>query len=281
MALAVVTGGGTGIGRALALALASSGHRVIAVGRRVEPLSEVAALSADISTVSADVSTPEGRTLIAEAVKDTHLPLSLLVHNAAALYIGPALQLTPEKWRESFAVNVDAPLFLTQALLPFMSRGGRILMIGSGAEHTPFAGWGPYCASKAALLMIGSVLRLELTPMGILVGSARPGVVDTPMQGRLRELDFPDVDRFKSMKAKRDAVVAAGQAEGGAAAASAAPVATPPPAGMLDSAENSAAFLHWLLTATSDTEFSSSAWDSRDAAHHARWTAAAGVGQTS
>eukprot|EP00957_Ditylum_brightwellii_P005530 424079-Ditylum_brightwellii.AAC.1 len=90
------------------------------------------------------------------------------------------------------AVNMEGPLFLTQALLPKLKAatttigGARVLHISSGASQKPYRGWGPYCTSKAGLNMIYRVLREELQPHNIHVGSVRPGVVDTPMQDQAR-----------------------------------------------------------------------------------------------
>jgi benzil reductase ((S)-benzoin forming) len=257
--LAVVTGGGTGIGAALVAALARAGHAVIAVGRRPEPLQAVAAgAPALIQPVAADVATAAGRAAVAAAVSAAGRPVDFLVHNAGTIgAIAPLAAVSEADWRAAMATNLDGPLFLTQALLPHMVAGSRILHVSSGAAHNAVEGWGSYCASKAAFNMVYRLLKAELAPRGIAVGSARPGVVDSEMQAAIRAGDFPDRGRFVALHEKRRADAVATAA---------------PPDGGLDDARNVAAFLHWLLTGPPADEFSAAEWDVRDKAHHARWT---------
>lgn len=198
---AVVTGGGTGIGRALALELARRGLDVLVVGRRHELLDAVCRDGGSrLSAVAADVAQESGRAAIRDALEGRQV--CCLVHNAAVLEpIGPLSGVTLEAWRAAQAVNVEAPLFLTQALLGQL-RGGRVLHVSSGAAHHGYAGWGSYCAAKAALHMLYQVLRDELADAGVAVGSVRPGVVDTPMQALIRqqgEDDFPAIERFREL----------------------------------------------------------------------------------
>jgi NAD(P)-dependent dehydrogenase (short-subunit alcohol dehydrogenase family) len=163
-----VTGGGTGIGAALVTALVAGGCQVIAVGRRAEPLADVAAKhGAAVTTVQADVAAADGIRRIADAVVAAGGDVSYLVHNAGVLGpIKPLAAVQPDEWRAVMATNVDAPLFLTQALLPYMKSGARVLHIGSGAASRPIGGWGSYCVSKSALQMVYRVLAQELAPAG-------------------------------------------------------------------------------------------------------------------
>jgi len=101
---------------------------------------------------------------------------------------------------------VEGPLFLTQKLLSKLC-GGRVLHISSGAAHNPYAGWGAYCTSKAALHMIYQVFKKELDEYGISIGSARPGVVNTPMQKRVRKASenvFPELGKFVKLKENQE-----------------------------------------------------------------------------
>lgn len=200
---AIVTGGGTGIGRALARALAARGLQVVIVGRREQPLEETRAVAPQaIHAVAADVTRREGRAAVVNALP-AGARLRCLVHNAGVVTpIGPLSEVEEGAWRDTMAINLDAPLFLTQALLEPL-RGGRSLHISSGAAHHPYRGWGAYCTSKAGLYMLYQVLRTELEPFNIGVGSVRPGVVDTPMQELIRGQTaerFPDVQRFLDLK---------------------------------------------------------------------------------
>lgn len=240
--LAVVTGGGTGIGRALVQRLATEGLAVIAIGRRSAPLEVLAQLQPDrIEPRTADVATPEGRERVAEAVAGRRI--RYLLHNAGVLDpVAPLATVGLEEWRYAQAVNVEGPLFLTQRLLPHLT-GGRVLHVSSGAAHHPIAGWGAYCTSKAALYMVYQVLDLELHARDIAVASVRPGVVDTPMQALIREQDserFPDVERFRELKRT----------------------------GGLTSPESVADFIWQLLTRTTADEFSAQEWDVQE--HAAR-----------
>jgi benzil reductase ((S)-benzoin forming) len=265
---AVVTGGGTGIGAAVVAELAASGARVFAVGRRLAPLQAVAAAAPDklVTPVTADVTLPEGRAAVVAAVRDAGVPCRFLVHNAAQLGpMKPLMELTEAEWGATAAVNVEAPLFLTQALLPLLERGrARILHVSSGAAHGAVAHWGAYCTTKAALHMLYQVLKLELEGVCV-VGSARPGVVDTDMHAVLRQsAPFPAQQRFLDMKARREELLQEeGELGGGGP--------HPPPAAALDSPRNVGAFLRWLLLDTADAEFSAAEWDIRDPHHHPRW----------
>lgn len=236
MDMAVVTGGGTGIGRALCGVLAERGLAVLAVGRRAEPLQVLAhAFPERIEPVVADVATPAGRETIAGAVGASR-QLRFLVHNAGTIApIGLLEDLTPDALRAHFATNLEGPVFLSQRLLPQLS-GGRILHLSSGAAHHAYAGWGPYCMGKAALHMLYQVWREELRDRDIRVGSARPGVVDTPMQALIRTTPakaFPSVGRFLRLHQENQ----------------------------LRSPADAAYFLAWLLLAVDDWRFEAAEWD--------------------
>ena len=243
---AVVTGGGTGIGQALCEELARRGLHVLAVGRRAEPLRALASrFPGRIEPLAADVGAPEGRAAVAAAL-GTDVKLRFLVHNAATLApVGPLRELCPEALRAHLAVNLEGPLFLTQQLLPRLT-GGRVLHVSSGAAHHAYAGWGPYCMSKAALHMLYQVWREELAGSAIRIGSARPGVVDTPMQALIRATPperFPRVTRFEQLHRE----------------------------GQLRRPAEVAQFLAWLLLATDDAAFEAAEWDV--GAHEAQWRA--------
>lgn len=244
---AVVSGAGTGIGRALTHALANLGINVLGVGRREHLLQETqAAYPERISILVADLATDEGRRAVIDArPKDTLF--GIMVHNAATLQpVAPLLEIKPEDWLNHMAVNVHTPLFLTQLMVPHMVKGGRILHISSGAAHNPYRGWGAYCTAKAALHMIYQVLREEFEERNLSIGSARPGVVDTPMQNEVRASSpavFPDLQRFLDLKQD----------------------------GQLQAPERVAKFLTWLLLDVDDDKYSLKEWDVRDAAHHDYW----------
>ncbi|MEY3045156.1 MAG: SDR family NAD(P)-dependent oxidoreductase [bacterium] len=241
----LITGGGTGIGRALAERFAAKGWRVTIVGRRLELLQEVARDYPDkISIISADVGSIQDRQKIVAEAKGT---LDLLVHNAAVLGpVGPILDQSPEDWKSHMATNVEGPLFLTQALLPNLVENSRVVNISSGAAHQGIPGWGMYCTSKAALFMLGQLLKDELAQRNIWFGSVRPGIVDTPMQAEIRALEpenFPMVEQFRQYKAT----------------------------GALVTSELVAQYLEWLLLEVSGPQLGEREWDIRDAEWQSAW----------
>jgi benzil reductase ((S)-benzoin forming) len=273
--LAVITGASSGIGASLARALVARGEAtVIVAARRKDLLASLAAFSPSrIIPVEADITTNEGIAAIASAVSATGLKLRFLVQNAGTIgSIGPLAATSQSDWRKAQALNVDAPLFLTQALLPYFGgpKPARILHIGSGAAHSVIEGWGAYCVSKSAFLMMARILDSELSSSPIRVGSVRPGIVDTPMQTVIRTTgDFPDKARFIGFKEARDA-----HGAGGPGTAPATTMSHPPPSDELDDPDNVGAFLAWLLTESEESEFGLSTgkeWDIRDKAHHERW----------
>ncbi len=245
--LAVVTGAGTGIGRALARGLADRGLDVLLVGRRAGPLQEACAhASAHMQAISADVGDPTGRARIVDAIGDRRV--RCLVHNAGVLEpIGPLANVSLEAWRAAQAVNVEGPLFLTQALLDKLP-GGRVLHISSGAAHGAYPGWGSYCTAKAALHMIYQVLREELAASSIAVGSLRPGVVDTPMQALIRNQTpetFPRVQRFLDLHAR----------------------------GELEDPIEVADFAAWLLLDVPAADYAAAEWSFTEPEQRRRWKA--------
>ncbi len=237
--LAVVTGAGTGIGRALAKELVSKDFTVVAMGRRSEPLEALKAEHPDaVEPVAADVATAAGHQRLLEALAGR--PVEALVHNAAVLTPNGMLEQVPrEAFREHLAINLEGPLYLTLALLPSLPSGARVLQVSSGAAHRAISGWGAYCVSKAAFHQLYQVLREELAPRGVAVGSVRPGVVDTPMQAHIRSLsaeDFPNVAMFREMKES----------------------------GQLTTPEEAGRFLGWLLVETDAEFFSAREYDIRE-----------------
>lgn len=174
----LVTGAGTGIGRACALYLAEEGFHVIAAGRRLEPLEALAAEKpGTITPVSIDVTDPDN---IAAAMA-TISPIDGLVNNAGVAIMGAIEAVPVAEWRRQFEVNVFGVANMCQAVLPQMrQRGaGRIVNIGSvtGRLVPPFQG--VYGSSKHAVEGLSDALRREVERYGIYVSVVRPGFVNT------------------------------------------------------------------------------------------------------
>lgn len=177
--VALVTGGSSGLGRALTLELAARGLRVATTAR---DLARLAGLDRDrVLPLPLEVTDPASRRDAIAAVRSWAGRIDLLVNNAGYALIGPAAELEPEDIHEQLATNVIGPLALTRAVVPEMAarRAGTIVMIGSvsGLTATPFAG--AYCGSKAALRMVTHALRMELAPLGVTVVLVEPGAVES------------------------------------------------------------------------------------------------------
>lgn len=174
-AVILITGAASGIGRALALNAHARGHTVYATDRDTDALAGLAALG--LRTQRLDVtSAADIAALVARLDADGVGP-DMLINNAGFGAIAPVLEISPERLRAQFEVNVFAIVALCQALVPRMMtrRQGRIVNIGSisGLVTTPFAG--AYCASKAAVHAFSDALRMELKHFGIRVMTVQPG----------------------------------------------------------------------------------------------------------
>jgi 3-oxoacyl-[acyl-carrier protein] reductase len=200
---ALVTGGGRGIGRAIALALAAEGAKVALVSRTRDELDAVAAEIAatghgPAAVFVADVRDPAE---IGEAARGAAARLGevdLLVNNAAVVWpLGPTATIDPLGWEAAFQINVFAPVRMTQEVLPGMlDRGfGRIVDVSSGIVAHPGAmvGGNAYAAGKAALEAHVVNLAAEVEGSGVTVNAFRPGAVDTAMQGWIRDQDPAEI----------------------------------------------------------------------------------------
>ena len=175
--LAVVSGGGTGIGRATAGMLAGEGYDVIIVGRRSEVLADaVKWIGPQASAVTADLVDPGQIAAVVEAVAGR--AVDVLVNNAGA-YVGsddPTPAGLAAQWRATFDSNVLTAVLLTDALLPLLRRpGGRIVLTSSIAAQR--GGGGPYSAAKAALHGYALDLATRLGPEGITANVIAPGYI--------------------------------------------------------------------------------------------------------
>lgn len=241
----VITGGGTGIGAALADCLAKKGQAVLIIGRRDSCLQKTSQQAKEINYLAADVSTQTGCETIAEYLKDVST-IQGLIHSAGTIQpIKPLKQLTRDEWHTFLSTNLDPMLFLSQ-LLADKLHGQRVLSIGSGAAYFPVAGWGGYCVSKAALAMLTRCWQLECSDIAF--ASAMPGIIDTDMQAFIREAEHMQDEKrafFLRLKADRK----------------------------LLSAQTVALFLTWLLMDVDKASFSAKEWDIYDKSHHSSWLA--------
>jgi short-subunit dehydrogenase len=181
---ALVTGASSGIGLAIAQALATEGAHIHAVARSwPQVIEEGWQLHKADFTVEADV-----KRLAAE-VSASAAPLDLLIHCAGALEIGTVADFPIARLDVMYQVNVRAPFLLTQLLLPQLTQStGQIVFINSSAAAAPNTSLAGYSSAKAAMKSIADCLRLEVNANGVRVMSVYPGKTASVMQKRAHEL---------------------------------------------------------------------------------------------
>jgi 3-oxoacyl-[acyl-carrier protein] reductase len=181
--VALVTGGGRGIGRLIARELADAGMRVAVAARSADQVEETAREIGGLA-VTADVSKQEDVEAMIATVERELGPIDLLVNNAGVSGSGaPAWEQDPADWWHVFEINVLGAYLCSRAVLPGMiERGrGRIVNTGSGASYLPSAGSPAYGGSKAALGRFGELLAGQVAEHGIAVFVISPGLVRTEM----------------------------------------------------------------------------------------------------
>jgi len=195
--VAIVTGGGRGIGRATALALAREGAAVAVAARSRGELEETARLVREgggrAIAVPTDIRRSKEVRGLVEATVGEFGPVDILVNNAGVARFAPVAEATEEDWRLMFEVNLLGALLCTQAVLPAMMERGRgwIINISSSAGIKGYVNQSGYCASKHGLIGFSKVLALETQPYGIRVHAICPGAVDTRMARTHRNIDDP------------------------------------------------------------------------------------------
>lgn len=182
--VAVVTGGGSGIGRATALRLAERGAHVLIAGRRPEPLEEVAGLADSIVAVPTDVRDEGAVVDLVEGARERWGRLDVLVNNAGAFAAAPLADVTVQQLSRLHDLNVVAPTLLARAALPLLRQTrGAIINVSSTYGHRPGPGVSHYGASKAALEALTRSWAVELAPLRIRVNAVAPGPTETPILG--------------------------------------------------------------------------------------------------
>lgn len=188
--VAVVTGGGTGIGRAIALGLAEEGARVVIMGRREDKLLEVCedakASPGELFPFVGDVANGGLPERLSAFLEERFARLDVLIHNAGVFAPDALQNLSAESFDQQMAINLRGPLFLTQALVPLLERGAPsvVVMVSSNLGVKPIPNTLSYSVSKAALNHSVLALATELGPLGIRVNGVSPGVIDTPIHNR-------------------------------------------------------------------------------------------------
>lgn len=185
---ALVTGGGRGIGRAAALALAREGAHVVVVGRTRDELERVADEARGTALVADLASRPSVDALVAE-LEARGLAIDALVANAGTAESAPLAKTTDELWDRTLELNVTSVFRLARALVPPMvaRRSGRVVMVASNAGLTGYAYTSAYVASKHALVGLTRALAQEVAKSGVTVNAVCPGFVRTSMTERSLE----------------------------------------------------------------------------------------------
>lgn len=186
--VAIVTGAGSGIGRACAIALADAGARVHATdidGPSVEATARRIDEAHDgkVSFAVQDVTDEALWADVFSEAESVHGTVSILVNNAGIAIAGPIAEFSLDDWRQQMAVNVDSVFLGTREGMRRMRGGGSIINISSVAGLRGAAGASAYCASKGAVRLFSKAAAIECAEMktGIRVNSVHPGIIDTPI----------------------------------------------------------------------------------------------------
>lgn len=182
--VAVVSGGGSGIGREIALELARRGHPLALLGRRSQPLEEtLAAVGGDGLVLACDVRETGAVEAAVRTLEDRWGAAAVVVPAAGVVSLSPLEETDPERFREMIETNLTGTFLLLRALLPAMKKqgSGRIFPILSTAARRGFPGWSAYCASKWGLAGLVAALREELRGSGVHITALYPGATDSPL----------------------------------------------------------------------------------------------------
>jgi NAD(P)-dependent dehydrogenase (short-subunit alcohol dehydrogenase family) len=210
--VAIITGGGRGIGRATALALADASANVVVAARSRRAIEQVAdeirSHGGQALAIPTDVSDAASVDLMVVQTLRASGRVDILVNNAGVIApIGMTWEVPPLIWQRNVNVNLLGVFLCAQAILPHMihqephrSIRGKIINVSSGAAISVVPGWSAYCAAKAAVDQFTRVLAAEVETHGITVNSVYPGAVDTQLQTEIRHVSadhFPTRDRFE------------------------------------------------------------------------------------
>lgn len=192
--VAIITGGGGGIGRATAVELAGRGYRLALCGRRRETLEETAKLAGEGLAIVADLTRPQDVERIVEQTVDELGRVDVVVNNAGFAPVASVEEMSIADWHATIDTNLSAAFFMSKAVWPIFKRqgGGAIVNISSMASRDPFPGFAAYGAAKAGVNLLSLSLAREGAKSGIRVYTVAPGAVETAMfRGILSKEQYP------------------------------------------------------------------------------------------
>jgi NAD(P)-dependent dehydrogenase (short-subunit alcohol dehydrogenase family) len=208
--VAVVTGGGRGIGSAAAILLAHAGAAVVVAARTVQQIEETAETirrdGGQALAVSADVSDWSAVERLAKGTSRAFGPADIVVANAGIISsVGDTWEVGSEDWARNLDINLTGAFRTVRAFLPAMveRRSGILIFVSSGAATHPVPGWSAYCAAKAGLdhFVRNLAAEIDQQSLPIRVHTLYPGIVDTAMQEKIRgtsEGQFSQAARFRA-----------------------------------------------------------------------------------
>ena len=205
--VAIVTGGGRGLGRSVALAFGKQGAKVVLAARTLEEIDHVAeelrSLKKDAIAVPADVSNEDQVSHLVKMTLEAFGTIDILVNNAGARGpIGPIHQISLSEWEQTLKVNLTGAFLCTKAVLPVLmeKREGKIINVAT--TLTPRPNLTPYMVAKAGLIHFTKQLSRELKDYNIQVNVIHPGVMDTRMQEEIRKAGVKAIgtDMFERLK---------------------------------------------------------------------------------
>lgn len=187
----LVTGGGSGIGRAVARRFTEEGASVVITGRRADALDDAAYGYEAISTISGDIALDVDAKAAVDAIVDRHGGLDVVFHAAGVLRRNEVLtETTEEEWEADIAINLSGTFHVCRHAIPHLRETkGSLILVSSQLAHIGAPGYATYCATKGGVLAMMRALAVDLGPHGVRVNALSPGVIESDMAYIGRDFD--------------------------------------------------------------------------------------------